>query len=45
MSTNNTRNKSLKISKMDKRVSDQNSYILAVELYNSLPKELKTLNV
>ena len=44
-STSNTRNKSLQISKMDKRVSDKNSYISAIKLYNSLPKELKTLNV
>ena len=44
-STSNTRNKSLQIPKMDKRVSDKNSYISAIKLYNNLPKELKTLNV
>ena len=30
---------------MDKRVSDKNSYISAIKLFNNLPKELKTLNV
>ena len=44
-STSNTRNKSIQIPKMDKRVSDKNSYISAIKLFNNLPKELKTLNV
>ena len=44
-STSNIRHKSLQIPKMDKKVSDKNSYISAIKLYNSLPKQLKTLYV
>ena len=35
MSTSNTRNKSLQIAKMNKRVSDKNSYISAIKLHYS----------
>ena len=44
-STSNTRNKSIQIPKVDKRVCDKNSYISAIKLFNNLPKKLKTSNV
>ena len=37
--------KAYKFLKWKKTVSDKNSYISAIKLYNSLPKELKTFNV
>lgn len=40
---NNTRNKSIQILKITKTLSNKNSYIVAIRLYNKLPNELKTL--
>lgn len=38
-----TRNKSIPLPKMIKRVSNKNNYNLAIKLYNRLPNELKSL--
>lgn len=39
-----TRNKNLLLPKMNKAVSDKNSHIVAIKLFNRLPNELKSLD-
>lgn len=39
-----TRNKNIILPRMNKTISDKNSYIMAIKTYNSLPTELKSLN-
>ena len=40
-----TRNKSIQLPKYVKTISNNNNYINAIKLYNSLPNELKVLNI
>ena len=40
-----TRNKSIQLPKYVKTISNKNNYINAIKLYNSLPNELKVLNI
>ena len=45
-STSKTRNEStIIIPKIDKRISDKSSYLNAIGSFNSLPNELKILNM
>lgn len=39
-----TRNKNLQMPKINKTVSNKNSYIVALRTYNVLPKDLKTMS-
>ena len=43
MSESITRNKNLLLSKMNKAISDKNSYTVAIKVYNTLPNNLKSL--
>lgn len=45
VSKSKTRNKSIILPKMNKAISDKNSYIEAIKIYNSLTNELKCLNL
>ena len=44
-STSKTRNKCILFPKMEKVISDKNSYIVAIKTFNNLPNELKCLNL
>lgn len=44
-SKSKTRNKSILLPKMQKTVSDKNSYIEAIKTFNTLPNDLKCLNL
>ena len=43
MSESITRNKNLLLPKMNKAISDKNSYTVAIKVYNTLPNNLKSL--
>ena len=45
MSESKTRNKNIQLPKMKKAVNDKNSYIEAIKIYNTLPKNIKCLNL
>ena len=44
MSNSQTRDRSLKLPKMDKKASDKSSYLKEIFLFNSLTNELKVLD-
>ena len=43
MSESITRNKNLLLPKMNKAISDKNSYTVAIKVYNTLPNTLKSI--
>ena len=45
MSKSKTRNKNIQLPKMKKAVSDKDSYIEAIKIYKTLPKNIKCLNL